>query len=158
MFHFLVRLEFILMSTLRRSKTFFEAIFGKCNEQKRSRLGADFVMLTDKWKRQSARDCLVFISLSRTMILELQKGDQTWLRGKRCLEEASREQKDTRKRLNLKEWSPRATKEQRDLTERQKIWVRTLTVPGVTAYSGPQIPHLLIDLYMSTMEVMDLQR
>ena len=83
----------------RGSETFLKAIFGKSNEQKEEPTWGWLCDADRQLNGAEARDCLVFFLfffLSRRMILELQKEDQTWLRGERCKGEARGEQKNAR--------------------------------------------------------------
>ena len=87
------------------SETFLKAIFGKSNEQKEEPAWGWLYDADRQLDGAEAKGCLVFFLpfffLSRRMILELQKEDQTWLRGERFPEEARGE----RNGLNLKECS-----------------------------------------------------
>ena len=77
----------------RGSETFLKAIFGKSNEQKEAGLGLAVwcPQTTERGRGQGLFSFLFF--LSRRMILELRKEDQTWLRGKRCPEGVRGERK-----------------------------------------------------------------
>lgn len=113
----------------RGSETFLKAIFGKSNEQKEEPAWGWLCDAHRQLNGEEARDCLVFFFfLSRRMILELQKEDQTWLRGERCPEGVRGERKGPNlTECSLGPWRREAA------PPSQKTWVGILPLPHILA-------------------------